>query len=65
MTAPRYLIHAACNALSALKGHHEALDHDWHVEPDGKEGDPCGGCDTIATLERAIVRAVRKGIPHD
>ena len=63
MTAPRYLIHAACDGLSMLKGHHEALQCDWHL--DGKEGDPCFGCDTIATLEKAIVRAVRKGIPHD
>ena len=60
MKAPRYLIHAAGDALSMLKGHHEALNCDWHVELNGKPGDPCEGCDTIAILEKAIVRAVSR-----
>ena len=40
--------------LTNLEGHHDMLECDWHVEPDGKEGDPCTGCDTIAFAKRTL-----------
>ncbi|KKM81103.1 hypothetical protein LCGC14_1333080 [marine sediment metagenome] len=54
MKAPRYLLHTACDALSMLKAHHEALGCD--IEPEGKTADPCEGCAIIIALEKAIVR---------
>jgi len=51
------LLAALETALPILEGHHEALDHDWHVEPNGKPGDPCESCDAIAQARAAIAQA--------
>ena len=64
MRTPKYMIDALYDTLAILKGHHAALECDWHIQPDGKAGDPCKGCKVIAKAERAIVRAVRQG-PHN
>ena len=55
MAAAPDLLDALRDLLQHMEGHHETIECDWSV--DGKTGDPCTGCDSIAKARAAIKAA--------